>query len=160
MTHEEAKINAAQAIAELVLLDRLDKQGKPIIEHCRRVYERCRLLTQEQKLAAILHDCIEDGEGSIDSQTIHTLFGWTTADIVDALTRKPGEPYTKYIRRVIKYPPAILVKLADIGDNIDPARGITEELERLKNQRYLPAMVELEEAARYLQIGTLDQPTI
>lgn len=143
MNHLTAKLNAAEAIAEYVLHGILDKQEQPIIDHCRRVAKSCRSLSLDQRLAAILHDSVEDSRGRLTLEAVELLFGRPCRDIVDALTRRPLEPYTSYIARVRQCPDAILVKLADLNDNLDESRGISTEVQALR-PRYMRAKQELE----------------
>ena len=46
-----------------------------------------------------------------------------TLDIVDAVTKRKGENYFEFIQRIIQTPEAILVKIADIQDNM---QGLNE----------------------------------
>jgi len=144
--------HAAKAIAEWTLAGHYDKQGVPTIDHVSRVEARVKDAggTHEQRIAALLHDSIEDGADKIDYATIRRLFGRDVADIVRAVTRWP-EPalcYRTYIERIESYPPALLVKLCDLEDNLDEAvRGVLQdpiERERLRT-RYLAARDKIRE---------------
>jgi (p)ppGpp synthase/HD superfamily hydrolase len=96
-----------------------DKGGKPYIGHPIRVANRC--LTVDEKVAALLHDVVEDGHLSLDQLR---EMGATEAQIraIDALTRRAGETYREFIERVRLDPIGRVVKLADIADNTDPER--------------------------------------
>lgn len=76
--------------------------------------------SDKQVAAAYLHDVVEDTDTTIDE--IRQMFSVYIADVVNALTRRPGETYNQFIYRVTKTPDAILVKIADIRSNTDPSR--------------------------------------
>lgn len=121
-------IQEAEALARRLFEGKTDKLGEPYIDHCLRV---AGLLpadaTETEKIAAILHDVLEDTEWSAAKLT--RRFGQEVARIVIALTRLPGEFYPDFICWVIGAGrSAIRVKLADIADNLDHGR-----LERLPN---------------------------
>jgi guanosine-3',5'-bis(diphosphate) 3'-pyrophosphohydrolase len=120
---ETVMLNCAEAIAEYVHFGQKDKQGRPYIEHVARVAKACRNLTIEQRVAAILHDTLEDHADKVTAWAIEILFGSQVAELVAALSRSPVTSYGHYIEQVARYPLAIPIKLADLTDNLDPARG-------------------------------------
>lgn len=141
----------ADDLAATLLEGVVDKQGVPLIIHARNVCNRCRDLSDEQRIAALLHDVLEDGsKDSFNaeeiSRTIIGLFGWQVAIIVNALTRKEGETYNEYIRNIhTRCAYATPVKLADLEDNLDESRGPIPELLRQRYERardYLRSMSE------------------
>lgn len=134
-------IDLAKSLASYLHCYQLDKQGRPYIEHIRRVYNACRSLSVEQRISALLHDSLEDQSEKVDAHVIRTLFGAHVLEIVTALTRRHREDYEYYIRRVAECPDAILIKLADLNDNLDESRGPIEESLR---QRYIKARAYLE----------------
>lgn len=157
MTSHSARMAAlrlADSLAEFALLGCVDKQGQPLIEHCRRVAASCRNLSQEQRIAALLHDVVEDSDVTL--ATIRELFGPGVEAIVSALTRrkKEGESYTSYIERVEMTPAAILVKLADLNDSLDESRGSFPAHDSLRT-RYVRAKEQLGLA---IARGALDSP--
>jgi (p)ppGpp synthase/HD superfamily hydrolase len=140
----ELKLDLAWSLANLAHYNQLDKQEKPYIDHIQRVYLSCAHLSEEQRLAAILHDIPEDGSaifgGESPEHFIYCLFGFTVGSIVEALTRPSNWSYEKYIQCLVKCPEAILIKLADIEDNLDETRGpIPEDLKKryIKAKEYL-----------------------
>lgn len=70
-------------------------------------------------LAAIayLHDVVEDSDVTLD--VITDIFGPTIGKSVDALTRREGERYFDYIRRLMLDPHARAVKVIDILVKLD-----------------------------------------
>ena len=106
----------------------LDKCGRPYDLHPLRVAMRLVHCTPEERHAALLHDVVED--------TLVTLehlreMGYSEAvlDLVNLLTRrKPeGESHNQYIERLVQSGnvQALRVKLADVYDNMSPARSRT-----------------------------------
>ena len=65
---------------------------------------------------AYLHDVVEDTGVSLDE--IHSNFGPEVGSAIDALTRREGEQYFDFIRRVNEHPEAKQVKLADLHANL------------------------------------------
>jgi (p)ppGpp synthase/HD superfamily hydrolase len=118
-----------------------DRYGEPYILHPLRVMHR--VDTEAEKMAAILHDVIED--------TPHTLedlrqagYAVMVVDAVDALTRREDETYVDYVERLSPCPIARRVKIADLEDNMDIRRMShlhTPDAERL--ERYRSAWVRL-----------------
>jgi (p)ppGpp synthase/HD superfamily hydrolase len=83
--------------------------------------------TPEQVAAAWLHDAVEDGH--IRAGTLGAIFPRSVVAVVVALTRdRQRETYAQYIHRLIDgaqspnpaYKAALLVKLADLQDHLDP----------------------------------------
>ena len=101
----------------------LDKSGRPYIGHCQRVAEKVGDSGGDwtQTMAAWLHDSIEDTH-----VTDHTLLlmgvPQVVVDIVVAMTHPKGQSNQDYWEQVRAHQPAVLVKLCDIYDNMDPAR--------------------------------------
>jgi hypothetical protein len=92
-----------------------------------------------------LHDVVEDTE--VTREVLVEQFGEDVAHLVDALTRRKGESYEKFIDRICAAGlSAIRIKLADIGDNLDPSRRVrlsAEERDKL-SAKYEPARTRLE----------------
>ncbi len=66
---------------------------------------------------AVLHDVLEDCP-TITQEKLGDLFGFSVAQAVVALSRSEGESWSSYINRVRQNPMAVLVKIADIKDNM------------------------------------------
>ena len=68
-------------------------------------------------IVALLHDVVEDTTVTLDD--VREQFGAAIADAVDALSRRPGEPYSAYLARMAKAPQWIRdVKAADVVANL------------------------------------------
>ena len=122
----------AMQIAEKVHSGQVDKAGKPYIGHPVRVEMMCS--RQEDRLVALLHDTVEDG----DIASEYLLMVGFPQDVVDAVTsvsRKRGEDYFDFIQRCKTNPIGRRVEIADLKDNMDITRlnELTEkDIERLK----------------------------
>ena len=112
-------LQKARAIAEEAHRGQVDKGGKPYVQHPVRVAENC--CTPEAKVAALLHDTIEDG-GVTAGYLREQGFPDCIVEAVVALTRQEGEDYEDYVRRVAANPIGREVKLADLSDNMDISR--------------------------------------
>ena len=122
----------AMQIAEKVHSSQVDKVGKPYINHPVRVERMCS--RQEDRLVALLHDTVEDGD--IASEYLLTVgFPQEVVDAVLSVSRKRGENYFDFILRCKENPIGRRVKIADLKDNMDITRlnELTEkDIERLK----------------------------
>ena len=122
---------AAEVYATRMHEGQLDKAGQPYSGHLRRVAER--MPTYDLRIVAWLHDILEDTY--TDSAQIHDAFGPEIGAAVDAITRRPAEHYSDYIRRVGENPMARAVKIADLIDNSNLSRLSSVTLEDVKRQR-------------------------
>lgn len=77
-----------------------------------------------EEVAVILHDIVEDTEVEMDF--IFKTFGDKVGSIVDSMTKKRGESYGMYIRRLSRNPSAVKVKRADASFNLQ--ESIKEDL--------------------------------
>ena len=77
--------------------------------------------TPEQKIAAVLHDVLEDTHWTSE-QLAAEGFGADVIDAVIALTKRDGETRIEAARRAVRNPIARQVKLADVADNMDLSR--------------------------------------
>lgn len=124
-----------------------DKAGEPYILHPLRVALRCR--TDPERIAAILHDVVEDTDVTIAELRARGL-DEAAISAIDALTKREGEEYPHFIERIAQNPIATAVKLADLADNLDPDRLAAlpaEEQQRLR-RKYEPAREQLLAARR------------
>ena len=131
MNFDELREKAMQ-IAIKVHNGQVDKGGNDYINHPIRVSENCSL--DEDKIVALLHDTIEDGDITVD----YLLMQGFPHDIVDAVlsvSRNKDEGYFDFILRCKANPIGRRVKIADLKDNMDITRlnELTEkDINRLK----------------------------
>lgn len=73
-----------------------------------------------KKIIAILHDIVEDTDVSLDE--IEKEFGIEVKEKIGLLTHKKDMSYDDYIKRISKDLIATEIKIADLKDNLMPAR--------------------------------------
>ena len=88
--------------------------GDPYILHPMRVM--LQMVTIRLKIVAILHDVVEDT--SITLEEIGKHFTPEITKSIGALTHEKIDTYDEYIGKIMVYPKARLVKMADILDNL------------------------------------------
>ncbi|HEV7651288.1 MAG TPA: HD domain-containing protein [Actinophytocola sp.] len=110
----------------------LDKSGRPYIAHPLRVMGR--LKDEHERMAAVLHDVVEDTDVTLDDLT---AVGCPpdVLEAVAALSKRPGEAQEDYLARVLANPLALIVKRADIADNMSDDR--MGRLDRTTQERLL-----------------------
>lgn len=121
-----------------------DKAGQTYILHPLRVMMR--LETEPERMAAILHDVVEDTPYTLE-RLRQLGYPEEVLGALDCLTKRDGESYEAFIERVRPHPLARRVKLADLEDNMDVRRLLSvgpKETERLA--RYRAAWARLKEA--------------
>jgi (p)ppGpp synthase/HD superfamily hydrolase len=104
-----------------------------------------RLSTEEERIAAVLHDVVEDTVWSLE-QLRGEGFSEPVLEAVDALTKREGEEYEEFVRRAGANSLARRVKLADLRDNSDLSRiSDPTERDRKRAEKYERAIAVLEE---------------
>jgi (p)ppGpp synthase/HD superfamily hydrolase len=103
----------------------IDKSGRPYYLHPLRVAMRLVHCTAAERHAALLHDVVEDTPVTMrDLRDIG--YSGEVLELVDLLTRRmpEGESHNGYIERLVQSGNvrALRVKLADVYDNMSPAR--------------------------------------
>lgn len=114
-----ATLERAIAIAATAHAGQKNKGGGPYILHPIRVMMRVE--SDVAKMAAVLHDVVEDTDWTIDGLRGEG-FSEEVLAAVDCLTHREGEDYFAYVERAAGHPIAKLVKLADLEDNMNVMR--------------------------------------
>ncbi|MEZ5668684.1 MAG: GTP pyrophosphokinase [Alphaproteobacteria bacterium] len=113
-------LERALAFAVAAHAGQRDKSGAPYVLHPLRLM--LAMETDEERLAALLHDTVEDCEG-VDFATLAALgLPDTVLAALRLLTHDDDTPYEDYVRRINADPLARRVKLADLRDNMNAAR--------------------------------------
>lgn len=93
--------------------------------HSFRVFKAAtvQVLPTPSRIAALLHDVLEDGVRTGVKEDIEKLYPdypyyKETWELVDCLTRRHDEIYYDYIKRVAKNKEATLIKILDLEDNL------------------------------------------
>lgn len=123
---EMASLEKALQIAVRAHENQKDRYGQPYILHPIRVMMS--VDSAEEKVVAILHDVIEDSDLML-TDLRKEGFSPEIIAAVDAITKRDGEEYFRYIHRVGANQLARGVKLADLTDNMDLKRidNLTEK---------------------------------
>jgi (p)ppGpp synthase/HD superfamily hydrolase len=137
---DSGTLERAIAIAVAAHTGQKDKVGAPYILHPLRVMFRCR--SDEEKIAAVLHDVVEDGPGWTFDHLRAEGFSEVILDALSGLTKRPEEEndYMSFVKRAASNPISKVVKLADIEDNLDVTRlpSVTDKDQR-RLSKYLEA---------------------
>ncbi|NCC44716.1 MAG: HD domain-containing protein, partial [Clostridia bacterium] len=117
MENWEALYQKALRIAAGAHEGQVDKGGHPYIGHPLAVAQKVNGI--EEKIAALLHDVVEDTEVTIEE--LGREFPEEIVKAVDLLTKKkePGFSQQKYLEAIRANPLARNVKLADLEHNMD-----------------------------------------
>lgn len=131
----------AYKLAEKYHEGQVDKAGSPYMEHLLKVSST--VVTLDEQVVALLHDILEDTSCSATDLVCYGIPERLVTSI-EAMSRKSGEQYSEFIKRVKKDPIARIVKLADLEHNMDETRFKDPSTypESLK-KRYLKAKQEL-----------------
>ena len=119
-----ATLEDAIALAATHHKGQIDKAGQPYILHPLRVMANLgREASETQRMAAVLHDIVEDTDVSFQDLRDQG-FSEEVVQAVDALTKRPHEKddYMVAIQRVSQNETARRVKIADLTDNLDLSR--------------------------------------
>lgn len=119
-------LERAIALAAIAHEGQIDKVGAPYILHVLRVM--LRLTTPEERMAAALHDVVEDCGWTLDRLRAEGFPEEVIAGI-DAVTRRDSESYEEFVLRAKAHPIGRRVKMADLEDNSDVTR-LSEITER------------------------------
>lgn len=146
-------LGKAISIAAQSFEEDCDKGGKPYILHPMRVMMRLRTNDEELMQMAILHDTVEDKDDWTFERLLEEGFSARVLAALDCLTHRKNEPYNDYVKRVATNKDAILVKLQDLKDNLDPLRlkGL-EDKDHKRTVKYHTSFKFLENAMENLEL--------
>lgn len=126
---------AVRALAHVLHVGDVDKQGMPYVVHLTAVelYVADSDGTDHQRMAACLHDAVEDGHATLDQLRAAGLPD-PVLDMIDALTHRPNEPRVDYIARILDCPDAVMVKYGDLNHNAGRLDDIPDQatIDRLR----------------------------
>lgn len=119
------RLDDAVTLAARAHAGQVDLAGKPYVAHPLRVMQRVSWAPEAFRMAAVLHDVVEDTGVTLAD----LVAAGCPADVVaavDALTRRGAgptrEPYLDFVARCRGNLVAAVVKQADLLDNLDPDR--------------------------------------
>jgi (p)ppGpp synthase/HD superfamily hydrolase len=136
-----ATLERAIAIAAKAHEGQIDKAGAPYILHPLRVM--LRVVTAEERIAAVLHDVVEDTEVTLEMLR-REGFSEEVLAAVDSLTKRPGEDYEAFVARAASHQIGRRVKLADLEENSDLSRiPVPSEKDRERVAKYRRAIEQI-----------------
>lgn len=142
MTLEQAIVIATKAHEGQV-----DKGGSPYILHPLTVMMH--MHSMEEKIVAVLHDVIEDTDVTLEDLRAEGA-SEEILEAMDLLTRKEGEKYWDYIKKLSISKLASRVKMGDLIQNMDLSRLKTLAPEDIKRtERYKTVFEYLERRHGY-----------
>ncbi len=121
----------------------IDKCGMPYWLHPYRVGVSVREYGDDYVAAAFLHDVVEDTDLTFDDLRREGMPEHVIRT-VDALTRRKGESYNKFIKRSLKDSMAKIIKAADIRDNLRHDRAVLKKGHRRMYEKSLKVLEEKE----------------
>ncbi|MDG6829118.1 HD domain-containing protein [Glaesserella parasuis] len=128
----------AKLLAKQLHANQVDKAGKAYVEHLQSVADGLVQPTDDELAVAWLHDSVEDT--AISLAQIKAEFGSVVANAIGAITKRKGESYETYLKRVKANDIARKVKIADLTHNMDLSRlaKVTEK-DIVRQQKYQQA---------------------
>lgn len=112
-----SNLATAIALASQGFRLKTDKSGEPYIMHCIRVMNNPRCNTNDRRIAAMLHDTVEDEVLTLE-QIATAGFSQHVVHLVALLTHDKNKcDYDEYIRRISTDEDASQIKMADLEDN-------------------------------------------
>jgi (p)ppGpp synthase/HD superfamily hydrolase len=125
---------------------RKDKAGAAYILHPLRVM--LHMKTNDERIVAVLHDVVEDTKYTLEDLR-RAGYSRKVLRSLDYLTKRDGEEYEGFIKRIRPHPLARRVKIADLKDNLDLKR-IRKPKKRdfMRIEKYRRALKELLKAEK------------
>ena len=130
-------LKKAYELACIAHKDQKDKAGKDYISHPILVALQCE--TTQEKIAALLHDAIEDGDGKVSIEMLKEYFSDEIIEAIKQLTHDDKDDYFEYLEKMTSSI-ALKVKLADLTMNMDVSRisNITQQ-DLIRTEKYKKA---------------------
>ncbi|AGR48128.1 putative metal-dependent phosphohydrolase [Sinorhizobium phage phiM12] len=121
-------LNSALLVAAVAHDGQFDKAGKPYLLHVLRVFQNLESDDEELNCIGVLHDVIEDTDTTY-AQLREIGMSERVIDAVKLLTKVRGQTADEYLDGILTSVDAMLVKLADLTDNMDLRRlkGVTDK---------------------------------
>lgn len=113
----------AHSMARALHRGQVDKAGRPYIEHLERVANMLSNMDDETRVAAYLHDSVEDGKVDV-AGLLQAGVTQRSVQLILAVTKMSDANYLDYVRGIARNrdTSALYIKLADLVDNMDAGR--------------------------------------
>lgn len=124
-------LGKAISIASQAFEGVFDKGNNPYILHCLHVMNNVKSDDTRVKIAAVLHDLLEDTGWELQDLKEEGFTDYTL-HLLNLVTHKEEDSYEEYINIICTNKDAILIKMADIEHNSDFTRlkGVREKDEK------------------------------
>lgn len=143
---EHPIVSLAIELANKYHAGQIDKSGRPYLGHLERTATKVRFSGGSwiEESAAWLHDVIEDTRAT-KADLLEAGLPMAVVQIVDVMTHSQGVTNEDYWQSIRAVSGAVPVKLADIYDNLDPARMcyLPEDKQRRLRRKYANAILVL-----------------
>lgn len=160
------KIEEALHVAtEIHINDKRKVSGEPYVNHCVAVASILKSwgADEDEIVAGLLHDTLEDHPDQISLQIIEELFGGRVAHLVDGVTKlkkKEGdrdefETMRKVTKESLIEPGVALIKLADRVHNMLESEGMPVESQQRNSKQTLRIFAPLAESFGLWQVKKL-----
>ncbi len=131
----ESDYDKAYYLVSILFAGKTDKEGEPYIGHLVRVASRVE--GYNTKVAALLHDAVEDIPGFTFEDLDELGFNEEVIELVRLVTKDPNLSYHERISKILESGnnEAIELKYSDMSDNINPER-LSRLDEETRNRLY------------------------
>ena len=125
-------LTVARRVAEQAHAGQTRRNGEPYINHAIRVSEAAAKHSEDAAIVGMLHDVIEDSDTTFE-ELEKAGFDHTICWALSLCTHADTESYLEYILEIKKYSNcragqiAMAVKLADLEDNLNGAKGTLKD---------------------------------
>jgi (p)ppGpp synthase/HD superfamily hydrolase len=136
-------LERAITIAATAHAGQRDKADAPYILHPLRVM--LRVTTEAERIAAVLHDVVEDCAGWSFERLLDEGFSSEIIEALNSVTKREGESYEDFVKRACQNAIGRRVKLSDLHDNCDLSRissPTIKDHERIARYRKAIAYIE------------------
>lgn len=138
-----------------------DKGGNPYILHCLKVMHYIKEDDIRLKIAAVLHDIVEDTSVTLEDLVDAGINSYSV-EIIKRMTKVKGQSSGEYLQAITQHRGACVVKLADLRHNTDVRRmkGLSDK-DLLRMKKYHTMHVAITEAlSLYDEINKLNKGSI
>jgi (p)ppGpp synthase/HD superfamily hydrolase len=119
MVEKIPPIEDSIALASIAHKGQVDKIGAPYIFHPIRVM--LEMVSLAEQTVAILHDVLEDTPMTADDLRSKG-YPEHIIEAIQAVSKTEGEEWMHFVERASNNPLSLIVKMADIRDNMSPTR--------------------------------------
>lgn len=139
-------VEIAENLANNKHYGQVDKAGKPYIDHPARIAASVDF--PEAKMVAWMHDILEDTDTTVE-ELLELGFSTEVVNAIIALTKNHGESRIDAAHRTAKNWLAVVVKVADVQDNMNLSRlPVITDRDLKRQEEYKLVMKILQDALK------------